>query len=239
MERAFLQAGREYPVALLTGPRQSGKTTMLKTLVEQEGAGRRYVSLDDYDALLMARNDPVMFFQTYKTPILVDEIQYAPNLFREIKRRVDQHDLAGAFWLTGSQQFHLMQGIQESLAGRVALLHLSPLSQQEAYPAFTPAPFELDYDTLLERQKTAPVLSTPEVYERIFRGSMPGLISGRYQDRDIFYLGYIRTYLERDIRDMAGALDSLKFFIFLRAAAARTAQQLNYKSIADDAEIDQ
>jgi predicted AAA+ superfamily ATPase len=241
LERAFLNAGSEYPALLLTGPRQSGKTTMLQRLAEQEGRQRGYISLDDYDALLMAQNDPVMFFHTYKPPVLIDEIQYAPNLFREIKRLVDQRqtDNAGAFWLTGSQQFRLMEGVQESLAGRVALFHLSPLSQQEAYPTFSPAPFALDYDMLLERQKTTPPLTAPEVYERILRGSMPGLVGGRFHDRDTFYLSYIRTYLERDIRDMSGELDSLKFFTFLRAAAARTAQLLNYKSIADDAEIDQ
>jgi predicted AAA+ superfamily ATPase len=170
--------------------------------------------------------------------VLIDEVQYAPGIFREIKRLIDQGAEPGTFWMTGSQLFSMMEGVQESLAGRVALFHLPPLSQQEIYEARSRV-FEFDYDELLAAQKETPPANSLEIFKRILRGSMPALISGRYSDRERFYSGYIKTYLERDIKDMVGRLDSLKFFGFLRAAAARISQLLNYKSIADDAGIDQ
>jgi predicted AAA+ superfamily ATPase len=141
MEAAFLRLSAEYSAILLTGPRQTGKTTMLSHLLQQTESGnpkREYVSLDDYDALNMARSDPVMFFHTHKPPVLIDEVQYAPGLFSEIKRLVDRGAKPGDFWMTGSQLFRTMEGVRESLAGRVALLHLSPLSQQEIQAAHNP-----------------------------------------------------------------------------------------------------
>jgi predicted AAA+ superfamily ATPase len=184
METPFLQAAGEYPALLLTGPRQTGKTTMLTRLIQTEARRRNYVSLDDYDALTTARNDPVMFFQTYKPPLLIDEIQYAPGLFTEIKRLIDKGAGPGDFWMTGSQLFKMMKGLQESLAGRVALFHLSPLSQQEIYPSFSPGIFKTDYELLLARQKRTPPLTAAAVFERIFQGSMPALVSGKFTDRD-------------------------------------------------------
>ena len=239
MEATFLRAAGEYPALLLTGPRQTGKTTMLKRLIKDENRGRTYVSLDDYDAQTMALGDPVFFFQTYKPPLLIDEVQYAPGLFTGIKKFIDLGAKPGDFWMTGSQLFKLMKGVQESLAGRVALLHLSPLSQQEIFPVFEPNPLSLDYQKLLARQeKTAPV-NAGELFERIFRGSMPGLVSGKFTDRELYYSGYIKTYLERDIRDIVSGIDFLKFIDFIRSAAARTSQLVNYKHIADDAGMNQ
>ncbi|MDR1870149.1 MAG: ATP-binding protein [Treponema sp.] len=239
LKDAFLRASAEYPAILLTGPRQTGKTTLLKRLMDAEGRNRTYVSLDDYDALTIALGDPVMFFQTYKPPLLIDEVQYAPGLFTGIKRLIDKGAVPGDFWMTGSQLFKMMKGVQESLAGRLALFHLSPLSQQEIFPNFEPGVFKPDYQLLLSRQeKTAP-LAAVDIYERIFRGSMPALISGKFSDRDLYYSSYVKTYLERDIRDIASGIDFLKFTDFIRAAAARTAQLINYKHIADDAGINQ
>jgi predicted AAA+ superfamily ATPase len=239
MAYSFLQAAAEYPALLLTGPRQAGKTTMLTRLMEIEGRNRTYVSLDTYDALILAKNDPVLFFQTYRPPLLIDEAQYAPGLFTEIKRIIDRGASPGDFWMTGSQIFRMMKGVQESLAGRVALFHLSPLSQQEIYPSFEPGAFTPDYDFLLARQEKIAPLSAAAIFERIFQGSMPALASGRFTDRNLYYSGYIQTYLERDIRDLAPSMDFLKFSAFIRALAARTAQLLNYRHIAEDADINQ
>jgi len=237
---AFLRASSEYPALLLTGSRQTGKTTMLKRLMLAEKKRKRtYVSLDDYDALTLALGDPVMFFQTYKPPLLIDEIQYAPGLFTGIKRLIDKGANPGDFWMTGSQLFKMMKGVQESLAGRLALFHLSPLSQQEIYPNFEPGAYKNDYGFLLKRQEKTSVLTGIDIYERVFFGSMPALISGKFTDRELYYSSYVKTYLERDVRDIAGGVDFLKFTDFIKAAAARTAQLINYKHIADDAEVNQ
>lgn len=238
IERVFLSLNRQYSAILVTGPRQAGKTTMLKKLMELEGRDREYVSLDDLNDRALAKADPALFFQLHKPPILIDEIQYAPELFTYIKIIIDKSQRPGDFWLTGSQIFKLMSGVRESLAGRVALLHLSPLSQQEIYSGFK-GEFLLDFQTLIKRQEKVKTADAAEIYKRIFNGSMPGLISGRYEDRSIFYSSYLSTYLERDVRDLSGSIDSLKFIRFMTAAAARTSQMLNYKAIADDCDIDQ
>lgn len=238
MEDVILSLSKSWPAILLTGPRQAGKTTMLKELIKRENRGRRYVSLDDIAVRDMAKNDPKMFLQIYKPPILIDEVQYAPELFTYIKIIIDENYNSGDFWLTGSQVFRLMKGVQESLAGRVALLHLSPLSQREICQS-DPVPFTVDFDSLLAESEKIKPLTTPEMFERIWNGSMPGLISGRYSDRNVYYSSYLSTYIERDVRDISGSVNALKFVRFVTAAAARTAQMVNIKSIADDADIDQ
>jgi len=240
IKNAFLRASAEYPALLLTGSRQTGKTTMLKRLMLDEKERKRtYVSLDDYDALTLAVGDPVMFFQTYKPPLLIDEVQYAPNLFTGIKRLIDKGADPGDFWMTGSQLFKMMKGVQESLAGRLALFHLSPLSQQEIYSNFKPYVYKNDYELLLKKQEETSALTGLDIYERIFNGSMPALVSGKFTDRQLYYSSYVKTYLERDVRDIAPNIDFLKFANFIKATAARTAQLINYKHIADDAEINQ
>lgn len=238
MEGVFHKLNGQYPAILLTGPRQVGKTTMLKKLMEAEGRNRKYVSLDDLNERALAKTDPAMFFQLHKPPVFIDEVQYAPELFTYIKISIDQNQQAGDFWLTGSQLFKLMNGVQESLAGRVALLHLSPLSQQEIC-GMEAGEFSLNFDLLYERQKKLPAVAAPQIFQRIFSGGMPAPASGRYEDRNIFYSSYINTYLERDVKDLSGSIDSLKFLSFITAAAARAAQMVNFKGIADDCDTDQ
>jgi len=238
MESVILRLSKQYPAILLTGPRQVGKTTALQKLMEEEGRNRQYVSLDDLTERNLAKVDPAMFFQLHKPPVLVDEVQYAPELFPYIKLMVDKNLQPGDFWLTGSQLFKLMSGVRESLAGRVALLHMSPLSQREINGRET-VPFNLDVSILTEQQKDILPVTIPEIYGRIFRGGMPALLSGKYEDQSIFYSGYISTYLDRDVKELSGAIDSLKFMNFITAAAARAGQMVNYKSIADDCDIDQ
>jgi predicted AAA+ superfamily ATPase len=238
MEEVFLKLNKQYPAILITGPRQVGKTTMLQKLIVLEGLNRNYVSLDDLNERSLAKSDPTMFFQLHRPPVLIDEIQYAPELFPLIKISIDQNHRAGDFWMTGSQLFKLMSGVQESLAGRVALLQLSSLSQQEISTARS-GEFTLNFEILCERQNNAEPVTTPRLFDRIFLGGMPALVSKKYEDRNIFYSSYINTYLERDVRDLSGAIDSLKFLNFITAVAARASQMVNYKGIADDCDIDQ
>lgn len=237
MENCVAELSKSYSAILLTGPRQSGKTTMLRALAEKENIGRKYVSLDDLSVRDMAKNDPAMFLQIYAPPVLIDEVQYAPELFSYIKIHIDKYHNPGDFWLTGSQIFRLMQGVQESLAGRVALLHMSPMSQREIIGEEC-APFRVDFDFLLSESKKITPAAAPEIFERLWRGSMPGIVSGQYPDRDMYYSSYISTYIERDVRELSGEIDALRFNRFITAAAARASQLLNYTAIAEDADID-
>ncbi len=237
MEQYIAELTKTWPAILLTGPRQSGKTTMLKSLAEKEKIGREYVSLDDLTMREMAKNDPKLFLQLHKPPVLIDEVQYAPELFTYIKIHIDEHHNPGDFLLTGSQIFRLMHGVQESLAGRVAVLHMSPLSQRELISA-QPRPFSTCFEALAEDSKNISPLTTPEIFERIWNGCMPGLAGGAYTDRNIFYSSYLSTYIERDVRELSGTIDALKFSRFITAVAARAAQMVNYQAIADDAEVD-
>lgn len=238
MEKRVMELSESWPAILLTGPRQAGKTTMLQKLAEKENTGREYVSLDDLALRALAKTDPKLFLQLHRPPLLIDEVQYAPELFTYIKIHIDQNHIPGSFWMTGSQIFPLMRGVQESLAGRVALLHLSPLSQRELTGAES-VPFTTDFDTLLAESRKLKPVAAPELFERIWKGCMPGLAGGRYADRNMYYSSYLSTYVERDVRELSGTVDALKFIRFITSAAARASQLVNYKGIADDADIDQ
>lgn len=237
MEEHIVALSKNFSAILLTGPRQSGKTTMLRELAKKEGIGRRYVTLDDLTERDMAKNDPALFLQLHQPPVLIDEVQYAPELFTYIKIHIDTYHNPGDFWLTGSQIFRLMQGVQESLAGRVALLHMSPLSQREIVGAPC-VPFTTDLPQLMSEQEKLQPVTTPELFARLWRGSMPGLVSGQYPDRNIFYSSYLSTYVERDVRELSGSIDALKFNRFVTAVAARCSQLLNYAALAEDADLD-
>lgn len=236
MEATFKRMAQEFSVVLLTGPRQVGKTTMLKRLAEAEGVNREYVTLDDITEREMAKNDPKLFLQLHKPPVFIDEVQYAPELFPYIKIYVDEHQQAGDFWLTGSQIFKLMDGVQESLAGRVCLLHMSPLSQAEACGC-TSEPFTVDFERLLMRSKAVAPASIQEVFERIWRGGMPAIVSGVKKEQAAVYSSYISTYIDRDVKEIADRVDSFKFLNFVTVVAALTSQMMNYKTIADAVEI--
>ena len=236
LENVVKKVTKEYPVVLVTGPRQVGKTTMLRKLME--GTNRGYVSLDDLNERNIAKTDPELFLQLHKPPVLIDEVQYAPELFTYIKIQVDKNHESGAFWLTGSQMFEMMRGVQESLAGRVAVLSLSSLSQAEIYGSAT-APFTIAIESLSARKEDRKAADTRDIYERIYRGSMPAIVSGVNSDSQIFYSSYLSTYIERDVRGLSEAIDSLKFLRFITAVAARCGQMLNVAEIAGDADINQ
>lgn len=236
LEKVVLEVTKEYPVVLVTGPRQVGKTTMLQKLME--GTDRNYVSLDDLNERNLAKTDPEMFLQLHNPPILIDEVQYAPELFVYIKIHVDKYHNAGDFWLTGSQVFKLMSGIQESLAGRVAVLSLTSLSQAEICGGEM-QPFTLDIEKLSARRKERTAADTGVIFDWIFRGSMPAIVSEKNSNSQIFYSSYLTTYIERDVREVSDAIDSLKFLHFITAVAARCGQILNIAEIARDADINQ
>ena len=236
LEAVVMQVTKEFPAVLVTGPRQVGKTTMLKKLMED--TDRKYVSLDDLNERSLAKNDPELFLQAHKPPILIDEVQYAPELFPYIKIYADSHHEPGAFWLTGSQVFQMMKGVQESLAGRVAVLSMTSLSQAELSGA-SMTPFEIDLEALTEREKFRIPADVQGIFERIYRGSMPAIVSGRNTNSQIFYSSYLLTYIERDVKLLSDAIDSLKFLRFITATAARCSQMLNVAEIAQDADINQ
>lgn len=238
MEEVILKLSKSWSAILLTGPRQSGKTTMLKMLSEKEGVGRKYVSLDDLSVRQIAKTDPKLFLELYSPPVLIDEVQYAPELFTYIKIHIDGNHKPGNFWLTGSQIFSLMCGVQESLAGRVAILHMSPLSQREITGS-KPSPFIIDFQTLLDESARVSPVNTPDIFKRIWNGCMPGIVASDYKDREIYYSSYLSTYIERDVRELSGAIDALKFSRFITSAAARCSQLVNYKAMAEDADINQ
>ena len=236
LEAVVMQVTKEFPAVFVTGPRQVGKTTMLKKLME--GTDRKYVSLDDLNERSLAKNDPELFLQAHKPPVLIDEVQYAPELFPYIKIYADSHHEPGAFWLTGSQVFQMMKGVQESLAGRVAVLSMTSLAQAELSGA-SMTPFEVDLEALTEREKLRIPADMQGIFERIYRGSMPAIVSGRNTNSQIFYSSYLSTYIERDVRLLSDAIDSLKFLRFMTAAAARCSRMLNVAEIAQDADINQ
>lgn len=236
LEKVVAEVTKEYPVVLVTGPRQVGKTTMLLKMME--GTDRRYVTLDDLNERNLAKTDPELFLQMHKPPVLIDEVQYAPELFSYIKIHVDKTHAPGDFWLTGSQVFKLMKGVQESLAGRVAVLSLTSLSQAEIYGG-NMSPFTVDMDALSERTVGRAAADTLTIFERIYKGSMPAIVSGTNSNSQIFYSSYLSTYIERDVRELSDAIDSLKFLRFITAVAARCGQMLNVADIARDADINQ
>ena len=232
LEEIILKVSGDYSCILLIGPRQVGKTTMLEHLME--GTPRAKVTLDDVENRRLAKTDPQLFLELHPAPLLIDEVQYAPELFSYIKILIDNGAPAGSYWLTGSQAFQLMDLAQESLAGRTAIIHMAALSQAELYGTGKTEPLSLTMDSLKKRIPVLTPCSSLEMYDRIWQGGMPGYRSGKYKDRDVFYSSYIQTYINRDVSDMIPGVDKLLFADFIRAAACRTAQMLNIHDIALD-----
>jgi predicted AAA+ superfamily ATPase len=229
-----------FPVLMVTGPRQVGKTTLLEMSVQGAAPqSRNYVTLDDLDARSLAQSDPALFLQTWPPPVIIDEVQYAPQLFSAIKLQVDRHTTNGQFWLTGSQKFQLMRGITESLAGRVAIVDLLGLSQAELQGrAAMSTPFVPTLDWIANARQNAKPQSLMAVFEHIWLGSYPRLNEQGAKVRDLFYRSYIQTYIQRDVQDVLKVSDQTAFNRFLAAVAARTGQLLNFASLARAVDID-
>jgi predicted AAA+ superfamily ATPase len=235
LESFLKKATRQFPVTLVTGPRQVGKTTVLQHLSK---GNRAYVTLDDPTLAALAKDEPALFLQRFQPPLLIDEIQYAPELLPYIKIAVDKDRKNDMYWLTGSQQFQLMQGVTESLAGRVGIVNLLGISLKERQGhAGKTMPFLPTRKQLQQRLKLSPMLSLQGVYTLIWRGAFPVIALDDNIDRDLFYGSYVNTYLQRDVRQLANVGDESTFLKFLRAAAARTGQLLNMSDMARDADV--
>ena len=242
LEDDIIENSKAFPVILVCGPRQVGKTTMLEKLSNNK---INYVSLDDPLERKNAIEDPALFLENHKPPLIIDEIQYATGLLPYIKMRVDQIRLGafqndipstGLYYLTGSQMFTMMQNVSESLAGRVGIIDMYGLSYSELIEKNQT--YFLPTMERCKKRETYPRPETLEVFEKIIRGSFPALYQNENISTEKFYNGYLRTYLERDIRNLINIKEETKFLTFMSAAAARTGQELNYDSLARDAEID-
>lgn len=230
----LLSLSAAYPALLVTGARQVGKTTLLQHLIEVEGAGRRYVSLDEFVVQALARDDPQLFLQRYPAPLAIDEVQHAPGLLAALKPLIDRGG-NGQYWLTGSQHFPLMRGVSESLAGRVGIVQLQGLSLSEAL-GWEPRTEAFRPDRVGSAGPPTPQDVTA-IFERIVRGNLPRLAHADAPPWESYYGSYVQTYLERDVRALLGVTRVDAFRRFLRLAAARVGQLLNYSDIARDAGV--
>jgi len=228
LESVLERAAEEFPVVILTGPRQSGKTTLLQHLFAESYA---YVSLEPPDVRAAASEDPRGFLAMYPPPAILDEVQYAPDLLPYIKERVDANRTEyGQYLLTGSQNLLLMQQVTESLAGRAAILRLLPLSQREELGVpDAPFPWESDEKCPPRRQ-----LAYDLLWERLLRGSYPELIADPKKDASLWYASYIQTYLERDVRSLRQVGDLTTFQNFVRAIAVRSGGLLSLSEVSRD-----
>jgi len=226
LEPVLKRATREFPVVVLTGPRQSGKTTILKHLF---GSRRAYVSLEPPDVRAAAVSDPRGFLDLYPPPAIFDEVQYAPELLPYVKERVDAHrDRAGQYLLTGSQNLLLLSRVSESLAGRAAILRLLPLSFREmAGVPRAPFPWEAG-----QGHSKRPSLSMKDLWRNLLRGGYPEPVANPQRDISLWHTSYAQTYLERDVRSLRQIGDLTQFQNFLRALAARNAQLLNLTDLS-------
>ncbi|MCM1287590.1 MAG: ATP-binding protein [Clostridium sp.] len=233
-EDTIARISKMFPVLLVTGPRQVGKTTLLQKLAEEQkglGVNRKYVTLDDPDVRYLAKHDPALFMQRYEPPILIDEIQYATELLPYIKMSVDHSKRKGDFWITGSQVFRLMENVSESLAGRVGIINLLGLSDAEIYKKPS-QPFCTDARQLMKRISTIKPRGLNEIYRRIFKGSMPELYADKNVDCETYYRSYVDTYLHRDIRDLTQVADEMQFYNFMTIVAAHTSKPIVYEELA-------
>lgn len=234
-EKTVKQLSKMFGAVLVAGPRQVGKTTMLDKLTGDINK----VILDDPIIRASAEEESRTFFKDNPPPVFVDEIQKAPALFEQIKMLLDRDRKKGQFYMCGSQQFKMMKGVSESLAGRIGLVTLLGLSLREAYNVSNAAPFVPTPEYFAERKNDLPDISYNDVWKIIHRGSMPELRENPDFDWQMFYGAYVRTYIDRDVRELSEIGDTVKFTKFMVAAAASTAQLLNLASLSRDVGISQ
>jgi predicted AAA+ superfamily ATPase len=233
-EKALARLTASFPVILVTGSRQVGKTTLLQNIPQTKELP--YITFDRSMDVLSAKSDPETFLSLHTPPVIFDEIQYVPELFPWFKINADTHKARGMYFLTGSQQFHLMKNVSESLVGRIGILQLMGLSLRETGGDSFTEPFIPTKDYLTKRNKNAKTYTPREFWSFIHRGSFPAVASG-YSERTAFYDTYIKTYVERDVRALTQVGDELQFIQFISVAASRTGQMLNYRDICRDVGI--
>ncbi|MCL2601272.1 MAG: ATP-binding protein [Treponema sp.] len=233
-EKALAELTLSFPVILVTGPRQIGKSTLLQNT--RKTGKMPYLTFDDTSEITAVKNDPKTFLAMHQPPVILDEIQYAPELFPYIKMEADRNKKKGMYFLTGSQQFHLMKNASESLAGRIGILQLMGLSLREISGDKFSTPFIPTAGYFSARKKSVQNYSATEVWKMIHTGSFPAVVTG-YSKQKAFYDSYIRTYIERDVRALAQVGDELTFMRFITVAANRTGQMLNYRDMARDVQI--
>lgn len=236
---------KSFPVVMITGSRQVGKTTLLKIMRETADEKINYVSLDDLQARSLAVEDPELFLRKYKQPLIIDEFQYAPDLLSYIKMTVDEKRFENLrnnevkskvlYFLTGSQIFHTMKNISESLAGRTGILDLYGLTNRE----ISKLEDHLFLPTLeiLEKREKRDLFDVDALYKRIFKGSYPELYNNIEMSEKKYFETYVKTYIERDIRELINVKDEIKFLKFISCIAARTGQELNINDISNDVAI--
>ncbi|MBD5484842.1 MAG: ATP-binding protein [Lachnospiraceae bacterium] len=231
MESKLKYLAAHFPVVMVCGARQVGKTTLLNQIKDEMGE-IQYVTLDYPRIRALAKEDPELFLQQYQPPLIIDEIQYAPELLSYIKIRIDQSNQSGLYYLTGSQMFHLMKNVSESLAGRVGILSMYSLSRAE-----------------IESRDSVPFLpcnirntesndTITEIFEKIYRGGMPRMVTDPKLSPEDYFGAYMQTYLERDIRDLITVKDENKFLKFISCTAARAGQEVNLADMSKDIGID-
>ena len=240
VEKVVKNLSRQFPVVMVTGPRQVGKTTMLRHINKEIN----YVTLDDLNVRNLAVNDPELFLETYEPPLIIDEFQYAPNLLSYIKIKVDEMRIDKTFndtksfdalyYLTGSQSFVSMKNVSESLAGRVGIIEMNGFSTSELQ-GIDKMPFVPNILQLKNNLNNK--METNKLFDRIFKGSYPELYVNENISVETFYNSYVKTYIERDIRDLINISDEIKFMKFMTSVAARTGEELNITTVANDAEI--
>ncbi len=240
LSKSIVRVSGGFKVLLLTGPRQVGKTTLLQNVDKKK---RTYVTLDDLTQRAAALSDPAGFIQNLELPVLIDEVQYAPDLFPYIKIAVDRSQRPGEFWLTGSQQFEMMKNVTESLAGRVGILQLQGITLAEEQGRTSAPPFLPEAKLLKKRGELAQPLSAHQAFQKIWRGSYPAMViqKGKHsaENWEQFYDSYVSTYIQRDVQDYLGVKSKATFLKFMQIAAARTAQLVNYADIASDVGVSQ
>ena len=235
LERKFLKMSSVFKVVMVTGARQVGKSTMLKHLAQD--TGRVYVSMDDTDVRELAERDPKLFFQMYKPPILIDEVQKAPGLFEQIKILCDGNDKRGQFWLTGSQSKKLLKQAGDSLAGRICVLKMFSLSTKELEGRPDDILEDYTFSLLQERSRNYPDNNILNVYARIWEGGMPDMVSMDAELRREYWNSYIDTYLMRDAVDDNGIQNTEGFRKILRACAAFSGELINYEDLGNSSGV--